>query len=74
MGVGFEPKAIQYDVATLAKQFGLPPTLAQSLLQNEIQSLEHAARVRDFIPLLALKHVKERLQEQSSPDLSAGLA
>jgi len=74
MAIHIEPKGIEYDIASLAKQFALPPTIAQSLLWNEIHLLEHAARVRDFIPLLALKHVKERLREQSFSDLSCGFA
>ena len=74
MTIQVEPKGIEYDIASLAKQFALSPSIAQSLLWNEIHLLEHAARVRDFIPLLALKHVKERLREQSLSDLPYGFA
>jgi hypothetical protein len=68
------PKAIEYDVSALAKQFALPPATAQTLLWTEIRQLERAARILDFIPLLALKHVKERLREQPLSDLVSGLA
>ena len=74
MAIEIEPKTIEQDIAALTKEFALPPTTAQSLLWNEIHLLEHAARVRDFIPLLALKNVKERLRDQSFSDLPYGFA
>ncbi len=74
MSVGVELKAIEYDIAALAKQFALPHITAHSLLWNEIHQLEHTARIRDFIPLLALKHVKEHLREPSFSYLPYGFA
>ncbi|MGC4097908.1 MAG: DUF3562 domain-containing protein [Nitrospira sp.] len=69
-----EAKAIEYDISALAKQFALPPAAAHDLLWNEIHQLEQAARIRDFVPLLALKHVKEHLREMPLYDLVYGLA
>jgi|GEM_PF-4257210 len=69
-----EPNAIEYDIRVLAKQFALPPAAAHTLLWREIHQLEQAARIRDFIPLLALKHVMEHLREQPTFDLFYGLA
>jgi len=69
-----EQKSIEYDIRLLAKEFALPLTAAHNLLWDEIHLLEQAARVRDFIPLLALKHVREQLREQPHSDLLYGLA
>ncbi|MBX3328411.1 MAG: DUF3562 domain-containing protein [Nitrospira sp.] len=74
MTVGVEPRTIEYDIDALAKQFALPLTAAHTLLWAEIHHLEHLARIHDFIPLLALKHVKERLRERPFSDLLYGLA
>jgi len=74
MTVGVEPKAIEHDIYMLARQFALPSAVAHDLLWNEIHQLEQAARILDFIPLLALKHVKEHLREQSFSDLFYGFA
>jgi hypothetical protein len=74
MPVGIEPKSIEHDIAALARQFALPPASAHTLLWNEIQRLEQTARIPDFIPLLALKHVKEHLREGPLSDWFYGLA
>ena len=63
MRIEVDLKGIEHDVRLLTKQFALPPAAAHSLLRNEIHRLEQAARIRDFIPLLAMKHVKEELRE-----------
>ena len=68
-----EAKAVEYDIRDLAKQFALLPAQAHDLLWNEIHHLEQAARIREYVTLLALKHVKEHLRE-SSNDLIFGLA
>ena len=69
-----ETKAIDYDIRDLAKQFVLPLTEAHDILWTEIRHLEQAARIRDFVPLLALKHVKEQLRDRPPNDLTYGLA
>ncbi len=74
MSIEIEPRAIEHNIGALAKQFALPPAAAQTLLWTEIRRLEHAARILDFIPLLALKHVKERLRERPLSDVVFGLA
>jgi Protein of unknown function (DUF3562) len=74
MPVGVEPKSIEHDIGALAKQFALSPAAAHALLWNEIHYLAQSARIQDFIPLLALKHVKEHLRERPFSDLSYGLA
>jgi hypothetical protein len=74
MKVEVDLKSIEHDVLLLTKQFALSPAAAHSLLLNEIHQLGQAARVRDFIPLLALKHVKEQLQEWPLFDSVYGLA
>lgn len=74
MKVEVDLKSMEHDVRLLTTQFDLSPAAAQSLLWLEIQQLEQAARIREFIPLLALKHVKEQLQEWPLLDLVYGLA
>lgn len=74
MAIHIEPKTLEVDIAVLAKEFALPPAVAHTLLWSEIHLLESAAHIRDFIPLLALKHVKERLREQSLSDVPYGFA
>ncbi len=59
-----ETKAIEYDIRDLAKQFALPPSEAHDMLWDEIHQLERAARIQDYVPLLALKHVKEYLRHR----------
>jgi len=59
-----ETKAIEYDVRDLAKRFALPPAEAHDMLWDEIHHLEQAARIHDFVPVLALKHVKEYLRDR----------
>jgi Protein of unknown function (DUF3562) len=74
MAVEVDLKSMEYDVRMLSEQFALPPAAAHSLLWNEIHQLEEGARIRDFISLLALKHVKEHLQEWPLFDSFYGLA
>lgn len=64
MVVAIETKAIDYDIKDLAKQFALPTSEAQAMLWNEIHDLEQAARIQEYVPLLALKHVKELLRDR----------
>lgn len=68
-----EAKAVEYDIRDLAKQFALPPAEAHDMLWNEIHQLERASRIREYVTLLALKHVKEQLRDHTN-DLVYGLA
>ncbi len=74
MAVEVALKSMEYDVRMLSERFALPPAAAHSLLWNEVHQLEQGARIRNFIPLLALKHVKEHLQERPLFDSFYGLA
>ena len=57
-----EIRGIEYDIQTLAQQFSLPIKEAHDILWGEIHHLETQARIRDFVPLLAIKEVKESLR------------
>ncbi len=74
MSAEAESKAIEYDISALVRQFALSPAEAHDILWNEIHELERAARIRDFVPVLALKHVKEFLRSSPPSDLIYGLA
>ena len=67
-------KVIEEDARVLATQFVLDPADAYDLLLKEIRHLEERARIQDFIPLLALKHVKARLRAHSPQSLIYGFA
>jgi hypothetical protein len=54
------------DINAMAKQFALPASEVSAILWGEIRHLERAARIRDFLPLLAIKHVKEVLRSRAS--------
>lgn len=71
---GIAIKTIEDDARALAKQFGLLPSEAHDILLNEIHHLEQLARIRDFISLLALKHVKNHLRDRPPNDLTHGFA
>jgi hypothetical protein len=67
-------KVLEEDVRVLATQFVLDPSEAYDLLFNEIRHLESRARIQDFIPVLALKHVKARLRAHPPQSLIYGFA
>jgi hypothetical protein len=66
MGVDLEikGKGIEHDISALATQFALPTSKAHDLLWDEIHDLEQVARIRDFVLILALKHVKDHLRDR----------
>lgn len=66
-------KAVEYDIQDLVKEFALLPSEAHDMLWNEIHQLERASRIREYVTLLALKHVKEQLRDNTN-DLVYGLA
>lgn len=57
-------KGIEHDVSALATQFAISTSKAHDLLWDEIHALEQVARIRDFVLILALKHVKDHLRDQ----------
>lgn len=71
---GIAIKTIEDDARALAKQFALLPSEAHDMLVNEIHHLEQLARIQDFVPLLALKHVKDHLRDTPNDLLTYGLA
>ena len=54
-------KNLEHDIRALANQFALSTTEVQFILWSEIHQLEREARIRDFVRILAVKHVKDSL-------------
>jgi hypothetical protein len=54
----------EHDIDAMAKQFALPTSVIHDILWSEIHDLERAARITDFVPVLALKHVKDTLRRR----------
>ena len=52
------------DIDAMAKQFALPASEVHDIVWTEIHHLEGEARIRDFLPLLAIKHVKDVLRSR----------
>lgn len=48
----------------LAMESDCSPEIVWDLYQRELQLLQHEARVHGFIPVLALKHVRNALRRQ----------
>lgn len=48
----------------LAMESECSPEIVRDLYQRELQLLQHEARVQGFIPVLALKHVRNALRRQ----------
>jgi len=57
-----QPAKWQGLVKDLAKEFSCPLPEVEEILISETHWLEHGARIKDFIPLLAIKQVKELLR------------
>lgn len=55
---------LDHDVHAMAEQFALPVSEVYEILRGEIRHLEDDARIRDFLPLLAMKHVKDVLRRR----------
>lgn len=43
----------------IAEHTGIAPEIVQAVHAQELQQLAEHARIQDFIPLLAMKHVRE---------------
>jgi hypothetical protein len=60
---------LEHDIDAVAKEFALPASEVYEIVRGEIRHLEGEARIRDFLPLLAIKYVKEELRHR--PTISA---
>ena len=49
-------------VKDLAEEFSCPTSEVEKVLSTVVQQLEQGAHIKDFIPLLANKHVKDLLR------------
>lgn len=62
----------------LANESGCSPDIVRDLYQREFELLQHGARVHGFIPVLAMKHVRNVLRQQrtlqSIPEAVPGFA
>jgi plasmid stabilization system protein ParE len=59
-------RLLETAAAELAKSMGQQPDEIRDALVWEVRTLEQFARVKDFIVILAIKHVKERLHQHHS--------
>lgn len=55
----------------IAEHAGIVPEVVQALYAQERQRLAQQARIQDFIPLLAMKHVREFFLHAGSGDCIA---
>ena len=49
-------------VKNLAEEFSCPISEVENLLSTTAHQLEQEARIKDFIPVLAIKQVREKLK------------
>ncbi len=57
-------RVLETAAAELAKSMGRQPDGVRDDLVSEVRTLEQSARVKDFIVILAVRNVKERLRER----------
>jgi hypothetical protein len=55
-------KGIAKDIKDVAENFSCPISEVEKIMSTEIQQLEQGAHVKDFVPLLAIKKVKDMLR------------
>ena len=60
-------QSLNHDINAMAKQFALPASEVSDILWSEIRHGEGAARIRDFLPVFAIKHVKDVLRRRPTP-------
>ena len=67
------PKGIAKDIKDVAEKFSCPISEVEQIVSTEIHQLEQGAHVKDFVPLLAIKEVKDilRLNRRPPPTRSA---
>lgn len=56
-------------VKNLAEEFSCPPSEVEKLLSTTAHQLEQEARIKDFVPVLAMKQVKDLLRPYSRDPL-----
>ena len=61
---------LDHDINAMAKQFALPASKVYEILWGEIRNLEGVARIREFLPLLAIKRVKDDLRRRATVSAS----
>lgn len=53
----------------IAEAFSCPVSEIEKLLSAEMHQLEQEARIKDFVPLLAIKQVKDLLRVHQYPPI-----
>lgn len=61
-----KPQGMEFDIRELAKAFEVSAVDVHNLLWDQIHQLEATARIRDYVPQLAIKHVKDYLHNTSA--------
>ena len=56
-------RLLETAAAELAKSMGRQPDEIRNELVSEVRTLDRSARVKDFIAILAIRNVKERLYQ-----------
>jgi hypothetical protein len=58
---GIERAMIEQDMNDIAEELSLPLSEVDQTLKAEMRRLEQGARIRQFVPLLAIRRAKELL-------------
>jgi hypothetical protein len=58
---GIERAMIEQDMKDIAEEFSLPISEVDLTLKAEMHRLEQEARIRQYVPLLAIRRTKELL-------------
>jgi hypothetical protein len=56
-------RSLETAAAELAKSMGRQPDQIRNELVSEVRTLDQSARVKDFIAIIAIRNVKERLYQ-----------
>jgi hypothetical protein len=59
-------------VAGLARAMAIPPEIVAGLYALELADLEAHARIRRFVPMLALRRVQQRLRSEAGRQKKSG--
>ena len=62
--VAVQPQPVKWQglVQTLAEEFSCPFSQVEQILSSQRHQLEQGARIKDFIPVLAVKQVRDLLR------------
>jgi hypothetical protein len=55
-------------VEDIASQFSRPLSEVHEILNSQLHTLDRQARIKQYLPLLAIKQVKELLRSNPKPD------